>query len=211
MAAWVQRSDMAAGYDPPSASLNPPAQPLLPESTWTRPNSECPYPGRWRAVDAYATETEVTALVAAFVRALQPDLVVETGSWIGTTTEAIGEALLGNGHGELVSLEIDPDKAALAAKRCQDLPVTVLNISSHAWTPGKPIDFAWFDSSTVDRPAEFRAYRPWMHHRTVVGFHDTGPQHPVRQLIAPLVAEGLMCPPLYLPTPRGVCFARIEE
>jgi hypothetical protein len=47
-----------------------------------------------------------------------------------------------------------------------------------------------------------------MHDRTVVGFHDTGPQHPVRELLHPLEDEGLLAP-IYLPTPRGVCFARV--
>lgn len=182
---------------------------LLRESVFTRPNDECPYPERWSAIDAYATEAEVTELVGAMVRALQPDFVIETGSWVGTTTQAIGEALVRNGHGELVSLELDPEKAGIAATRCAGLPVTVLNISSLDYVPMKPVDFAWLDSSTADRPREIRQYLPWMTARTVIGVHDTGPQHPVRALLAPLEAEGLLRP-LYLPTPRGVCFARIE-
>jgi hypothetical protein len=182
---------------------------LLPESTWTVPRADCPQPGRWHAPDAYATETEVSALVAAFVRALQPDFVVETGSWIGTTAAAIGRALRDNGQGELVSLETDLVKARVAARLCEGLPVQVANTSSLVWAPDRPVDFAWFDSDTAARPQEFRRYRPWMHSGTVVGFHDTGPQHPVRDLLAPLVAEGLLGAPLFLPTPRGVCFARV--
>jgi hypothetical protein len=85
----------------------------------------------------------------------------------------------------------------------------VLTTSSLDYTPEQPIDFAWFDSDTRARPEEFRRYLPWMHDRTVVGFHDTGPQHAVRALLAPLEADGLLVSPLYLPTPRGVCFARV--
>jgi hypothetical protein len=180
----------------------------MPESTWTKPRPECPHPERWTAVDAMATEVEVTELVAAMVRALQPDYVVETGSWTGDTTEAIGRALVRNGHGELVSLEVDEEKAQMAADRCAGLPVTVLPRSSMAWTPERPVDFAWFDSACELRPQEFLRYSIAMHGRTVVGFHDTGSHHPVRELLVPLEREGLLAP-LYLPTPRGVCFARV--
>jgi predicted O-methyltransferase YrrM len=142
------------------------------------------------------------------VRALQPELVVETGSWIGTTAAAIGNALRSNGHGRMVTLEIDPHLAKRTRDRVGGLPVTVLNQSSLGWTPDAPIDFAWFDSDAHRRHDEFLAYLPWMHARTVVGFHDTGPQHPVRPFLDRLVADGVLEAPLYLPTPRGVCFAR---
>lgn len=181
----------------------------VPESTWTPPRPDCPHPERWSSVDAQATEVEVTEIVAAMVRALQPDFVVETGSWVGTTSQAIGEALQRNGRGRLVSLEVNPHVAQLAAHSCEGLPVTVLTQSSLDYTPEQPIDFAWFDSDITARPLEFRAYLPHMHSRTVVGFHDTGPQHRVRSLLEPLEAEGLLVSPLYLPTPRGVCFARV--
>src|SRR6266567_421631 len=182
---------------------------LLPESTWTPSRPDCPYPERWSSVDAYATESEVTELVAAMVRALQPEFVIETGSWVGTTTQAIGEALVRNGHGELISLEISPDMCQRANQRCAGLPVTVLPTSSLDFMPTRPVDFAWFDSDPRLRPVEFEQYLPWMHARTVVGFHDTGPQHPVRALLAPLEAAGVLTP-LYLPTPRGVCFSRVN-
>lgn len=181
----------------------------VPESTWTPARPDCPFPERWSSVDAQATEVEVTELVATMVRALQPDFVVETGSWVGTTSQAIGEALQRNGRGQLVCLEINPYVAQIAANSCNGLPVTVLTTSSLNYTPEQPIDFAWFDSDTRVRPEEFRRFLPWMHDRTVVGFHDTGPQHAVRALLEPLEAEGLLVSPLYLPTPRGVCFARV--
>jgi len=181
---------------------------VFPESTWTPARPDCPHPQRWSATDADSTETEVTALVAALVVALQPDYVVETGTCVGNTAEAIGRALLRNGQGQLVTLEVDPVRAEQSRRRCDGLPVTVLGRSSLDWMPELPVDFAFFDSDPVARPLEFRRYLPWMHDRTVVGFHDTGPQHPVRELLAPLEHEGLLVSPLYLPTPRGVCFAR---
>lgn len=181
----------------------------LPESTFTAPRPDCPNPDRWHATDAYATEDEVTALVAAMVVALQPDYAIETGTHIGNTAEAIGRALAVNGHGRLVTLEIDPVLADRAASRLAGLPVDVVHASSLAWLPDRPVDFAWFDCDAHRRQDAFTHLRPYMHDRTVVGFHDTGPQHPVRGYLDELVALGVLEGPLYLPTPRGVCFARV--
>jgi predicted O-methyltransferase YrrM len=155
-----------------------------------------------------STECEVTALVAAFVVALQPELVLETGTAFGQTAKAISRALLANGHGRLVTLETDPGRVTLSRARCAGLPVQVLEMSSLDYTPDAPVDFVWFDSLVELRPVELRRYLPYLSPRAVVGFHDTGPQHPLRHLLAPLEAEGLLVSPLYLPTPRGVCFAR---
>lgn len=178
---------------------------MLREDVFTSPRLDCPHPEYWTATDGDSTEIEVTGLVAAFVRALQPETVLETGTAFGQTAEAIGRALQANGHGQLISLEPDPERAALARQRCQGLPVVILEAPSLSHTPNRPIDFAWFDSLLHLRADEFRRFRPWMHRRTVVGFHDTGPQHPVRRLLADLPLF-----PLYLPTPRGVCFARVH-
>ena len=180
------------------------------EAAFTLARPDCPHPDRWHATDPYSTENEVTALVAALVTALQPDTVVETGTFVGNTAEAIGRALRANGHGHLTTLEVDRDLAEQAAQRCAGLPVTVLNVSSLQYEPPQLIDFAWFDCDAHRRQDAFRHLLPWMHSRTVVGFHDTGPQHPVRELLNPLVAGGLLVSPLFLPTPRGVCFARVE-
>lgn len=187
-----------------------PEPPLRTENTWTAPRPDCPHPEHWHAPDAQGTEAEVTELVAAMVRALQPGLVVETGTHLGATAEAIGYALHRNGHGHLFTIEIDAQLAAQAMDRVAHLPVTVERMSSLTWVPPGPIDFAWLDSDAHRRQLEVRAYLPWMHDRTVVGIHDTGPQHPVRGLLQPLEDEGLLLSPLYLPTPRGVCFARVR-
>lgn len=182
--------------------------PILSEVTWTAPRAHCPHPERWHATDQDSTEIEVSALVAAFVTALRPDFVVETGTNIGLTAQAVGRALADAGHGRLVTLETDPDFADIARERCIGLPVDVLHMSSLDYQPDQPIDFAWFDSLVQIRALEYVRYLPVMHDRTVVGFHDTGPQHPVTGYLDQLVADGLMTEPLYLPTPRGVGFAR---
>jgi hypothetical protein len=182
---------------------------LVAESAFTSPRPDCPRPERWHATDDQSTECEVTALVAAMVTALQPDFVVETGTCMGNTAEAIGKALLANGQGQLVSLEVHPARVAVGRRKCRHLPESILAMSSVEYVPEQPIDFAFFDSLAPLRTREFERYLPWMHRRTVVGFHDTGPHHPVRELLRPLEEKGLLVSPLYLPTPRGVMFARV--
>lgn len=184
--------------------------PLASEARFTPPREECPSPQYWNSADSDSTECEVTALIAAFVVALQPEFCIETGTAFGQTSEAIGKALQANKHGRLVSLEMDQARVQSSRQRCAGLPVEIRFQSSLDYTPDAPIDFAWFDSLFHLRPQEFRRYLPWMHSRTVVGFHDTGSQHPVRNLLLPLEDEGLIAP-LYLPTPRGVCFARVTQ
>jgi predicted O-methyltransferase YrrM len=173
---------------------------IEPSAPW----HDCPHPELWTAHDGMATEVEVLELVAAMVRATQPEIVVETGAWLGHGSQAIGEALAANGHGHLWTLEVLPDLAVQAAERVAGLPVTVVVCPSLEWTPPGPLDFAWFDSETHLRTAEFEAYRPFMHHRTVVGFHDTAPRHAYRPQ---LDALGIQL--LDLPTPRGVTFGRV--
>ena len=112
------------------------------EDRFTPARPDCPYPQRWHSADSDSTELEVSHLVAAFVRALQPNLVVETGTAWGQTAELIGQALKANGQGRLITLEPDPARAEHSRNRCAGLPVEVLQQSSLDWAPDGPIDFA---------------------------------------------------------------------
>ena len=176
------------------------------ESEFTPPSPHCPSPHLWHAHDGMATEVEVLELVAAFVRALQPEVVIETGTHRGFGAEAIGAALAANGHGLLFTTEIDEALHAEASERCLDLPVACLLMPAREFVPPGPVDFAWFDSETAERVGEFDYYRQFMHDRTVVGFHDTSPHHGYRPS---LDALGIQL--LDLPTPRGVTFGRLRD
>lgn len=180
------------------------------ESEFTPSSDWCPRPEHWHSEDADATEHEVTELVAAFVRALQPELVVETGTYHGHTAKAIGQALVANGHGELVTIEIDHINAARAAQRCRNLPVHVMRGDSTAWTPppGNLIGFGWFDSGLHVRHLEIEGLLPHFAPGAIIGVHDTGPQHPVRGCLNELVYGGHLSP-IHLRTPRGVTFAEV--
>ena len=181
---------------------------MRPESDFTPPSAFCPHPGRWTAIDVESAEREVTELVAALVRALQPDYAVETGTAFGHTAEAIGVALRRNGHGRLVTLEMDETRAAEAEERCAQLPVKVLRRRSLDFVPEAPIQFAWLDSGILDRDRELRRFLPWMAAGTVVAVHDTGPQHPVHARLQEFLREGLVRA-VRLRTPRGVTILEV--
>jgi hypothetical protein len=194
---WFARIDDADGW---SKGL---------ESRFTLPRPDCLHPERWHSDDADSTEHEVTTLVAAFVTALRPDVVVETGSAWGQTAELIGQTLDAAGVGRLYTLEPDTNRAEATRKRCDGLPVDVIEAKSLDWDPVDGIGFAWFDSLPHLRVPEFRHLRPHMTPDAFVGFHDTGPhQGPLRAEIEALEAEGLLLP-VFLPTPRGACFAEV--
>lgn len=177
------------------------------ESAWTKPRPDCPHPERWSSTDPQSTEIEVSELVGTFVRALQPDYVVETGTCLGQTAWVIGVALRANGHGRLDTLETDPERAEHARERCEGLPVDVIEVSSLDFTPDEPIGFAWFDSRPELRIAEFERYRPHLIPGTIVGFHDTSP-HQGSSFGAEVEALS-NTRAIRLRTPRGVTFVEV--
>lgn len=184
------------------------------ESRFTPPRGECDHPERWHSTDADSTEWEVTGLVAAFVKALRPDIVVETGTAWGQTAHAIGEKLAERDPDQsydpkLYTLEVDPARVAYSRRRCEGLPVEVIEMSSLDWEPPGPIGFAWFDSLHQLRVPEFRKFHKHFAPGAFVGFHDTGiHQGDLRRQIAGLEGEGLLFP-MHLPTPRGVTFGEV--
>lgn len=182
----------------------------LRESRWTQPRDSCPRPEWWHAIDYMSTELEVIEAIAALVRALQPEYVVETGTFRAQLTRAVGKALKRNGHGRIVSLEVDDDLVREGRRLCRRLPVEIRPQSSLEFEPEQAIDFAWFDSIRALRDLEFRRYYPWMHQWTIVGFHDTAAHHPTRQLIDELEAEGLLTS-IDFPSPRGFTLGRVSD
>src|SRR3546814_8504702 len=95
------------------------------ESRFTESRKDCPHPERWHSPDSDSTEIEVSRLVATFVEALRPDLVIETGSAFGQTAALIGQVLHTAGVGHLITFEVDSARVAATADRVHGLPVTV--------------------------------------------------------------------------------------
>jgi predicted O-methyltransferase YrrM len=155
----------------------------------------------------------VSALAAAFVTALQPGVVVETGSHTGQTARAIGQALARNGQGRLYTVEFEAQFAEAARAACDGLPVTVIHADSQAWLHSGDVPdgvgFAWVDGLWEHRVPDLEALYPHFTPGAICGIHDTGPQFPwVQEQLAPLAAAGKIRL-LNLRTPRGVTFAQI--
>lgn len=149
--------------------------------------------------------------MADFVTALKPSFVLETGTAFGQTAEAVGRALAANGHGRLVTLEPDPDRLAMARLRVAGLPVSLLAESSLAWEPNELIDFMWLDSLPHLRSLEVQRFRQHASPSCVIGVHDTATHGSIADDLDILASDGVIVPPLYLPTPRGVCFTRYRS
>ena len=93
-------------------------------------------PERWEA------EPEVVVLLASIVKSIQPNYVVETGCYHGTTTKALAEAL---DFGHLDTMDTDISSVTAATGLCCDLPVRVHHCSSLEFVPEQPIGFAFLD------------------------------------------------------------------
>lgn len=177
------------------------------EKTFTPPCNFCPNPEHWNAYDGNATEDEVIDLICGFIRAIQPELIVETGTYLGTTSEIMANALVLNGHGRLITFETNEARCKIAKKRLEGQPAEVINGSILSWTSNSEIGFAWFDSNQNQRVDEFFHVKKWLSKGAVVGFHDTGPQHSVKNHIHKIVNSLNI---ISLRTPRGCCFAQVK-
>lgn len=178
------------------------------EATFSRPTSDCPSPEKWHARDAQATEFEVAHLLAALCVALRPEHVLETGSYLGDTSEEMGRALLGWGH--LDSLESDPAHATTARAACEGLPVTIHITESLEWQPkGYGFDLMFFDSSIEAREHEIRHFSRFATPRAVWALHDTRDPKLMQALVR-LETEATISYLTPLPTPRGLTIGRFS-
>src|SRR5690242_10746515 len=73
-----------------------------------RATPECPHPERWSMYDSMTAEAEGLEFLRTLVTTVKPELVVETGAFLGVSTLWIAEGLKMNGRGRIVSCELDP-------------------------------------------------------------------------------------------------------
>lgn len=73
-----------------------------------RQTPECPHPERWHMYDSMTAEVEVLEFLRTLTTTMKPELVVETGSFLGVSTLWIAEGIRANGFGKIVSCESDP-------------------------------------------------------------------------------------------------------
>jgi predicted O-methyltransferase YrrM len=186
---------------------------LVPE--YHRPTPECPHPERWSMFDSMTAEVEVLEFLRTLVTTAKPNLVVETGTFMGVSTLWIAEALRLNGFGRIISCEYDPQVFATAkekvdASEYRDL-IELRNESSLEMKVEGAIDLFFSDSDMPIREQEVRRYLPQISPFGLILMHDASSHlKQVRDAALKLEQEGLISVVL-LPTPRGLVVAQKRE
>ena len=186
---------------------------LLPE--YHRATPECPHPERWQMYDSMTAEAEVLEFLRTLVTTVKPELIVETGSFLGVSTLWMAEGLRANGFGRIVSCEFDPVVFAKAKERVAGSGladwIELRNESSLEMRVEGTIDLFFSDSDTPIRAAEVRRFLPQIRPTGLILMHDASTHmKTVRDAAFALEAEGLMsC--VFLPTPRGLVVGQRRE
>jgi len=176
------------------------------------PTPECPHPERWRMYDAMTAEVEVLEFLKTLVTTIKPNLVVETGTFMGVSTLWIAEGLKQNGFGRVITCEFDPKTHAAAKRRFDESGLTEwidcrLGSSLELKIDGT-IDILFSDSDLSLREKEVRRFLPQVNPNGVILMHDASSHLKiVREAALRLEHEGLISV-LFLPTPRGLVLAQ---
>ncbi|MGA8220031.1 MAG: class I SAM-dependent methyltransferase [Candidatus Acidiferrales bacterium] len=186
---------------------------LQPE--YSQPTPECPHPERWRMYDSMTAEFEVLDFLKALVVAVKPELVVETGTFLGTSTLRIAEGLRENGFGRIITCENDPKVFEEAKKRFEKSGladwIELRNESSLEMKIEGTIDLLYCDSDLPLRETEVRWFLPQINPNGLILMHDASSAlKTVREGAQKLEREGLLSVVL-LPTPRGLVIAQKRE
>lgn len=182
---------------------------------WIPSTPECAHPERWQMLDPQSAEMEVLDLLEALIKAVKPELIVETGTFIGHSAIRMARALQANGFGRIVTIEYDP---AVFAKARQNIDASGLagwieyrNASSLETRITGAIDLLYSDSDVSIREQEVRRFLPQIKPRGLVLIHDSSSHfRVVREAALRLEAEGLLSVVL-LSTPRGLCIAQKRQ
>jgi len=177
-----------------------------------RATPECPAPQNWSMIDSMTAELEVLEFLATLVTTVKPKLVVETGSFLGVSTEWIARGMERNGFGKVISCEYDPVVYTRANDRLAASPLSrfieLRNQSSLEMTIDGTIDLFFSDSDMPIREQEVKRFLPQINPNGLILMHDASSHHKVvRDAARSMEAEGLLSV-VFLPTPRGLAIAQ---
>src|SRR5271165_3335816 len=165
--------------------------------------------------DSMTAEVEVLEFLRTLVTTIKPNLVVETGTFLGVSTLWIAEAMRMNGFGRIISCEYDSQVFAAAKEKIEtsafrDL-IDLRNESSLEMKVDGPIDLFFSDSDMPIREQEVRRYLPQISPFGLILMHDASSHlKQVREAALKLERDGLLSVVL-LPTPRGLVVAQKRE
>ena len=185
------------------------------EPEWHRATPECPHPERWHMFDSMTAEVEVLEFLRTLVTTVKPQLIVETGTFIGVSTIWMAEGLKQNGFGKIVTVEHDPVVFAKAKEKIEASGlakwIEFRNESSLDMKVEGTIDILYSDSDLPIREQEVRRFLPQIATGGLILMHDANSHEAiVRQAALKLEAEGLLSVVL-LPTPRGLVLAQKRQ
>ena len=186
------------------------------ESRFTPSSYFCPHPEYYHSPDSEATEWEVSEFIGALVRIVQPEYVVETGTYHGHTSLEIAAALHDNGHGHLVTIESNQNEYEQARGYLGtyvDSWVTTIHGNTMDFIPQKPIDLAFFDSWQEGRHEEFLRYHGMgmLPRDAIVAFHDSAPHHQVYKHVYRNLIEPGYIKTIEFHTPRGLLLGQVQK
>lgn len=179
----------------------------------TGQTSNCKNPQLFSMNSRVGSETEVHSFLKALTVMLKPGLILETGTYEGDGTIAFAEGVVQNGFGQVVSIECNVDLARTARHKLSSYPVEVVACNSLEYIPIGPIDLLFLDSKRMLRREEFLRFRPFLHNKSVIIWHDSSyrPQnHAVFDAVNELYEAGVI-DRLLLPTPRGITLSMLKE
>lgn len=182
---------------------------------YTPPTPECPRPELWHMLDSQTTEVEVLDFLKTLVTTLKPNLIVETGTFLGHGTLKLAEGVRENGFGRVITVEFDPEIRRRALTRFENAGLSPwiesrLESSLDSVIDGA-IDLLYSDSHLANREAEIRRLLPQLSPSGLLVIHDASSHFKiVREAAFRLEAEGLISA-VFLPTPRGVVVAQRRE
>jgi predicted O-methyltransferase YrrM len=140
----------------------------------------------FHAIDSRSTELEVLNFINALVCLFKPDVALETGSFLGFGTCAIGAGLKSNGRGHLFSLEIDRTHLEWAREHLRQFDASLEQFVSFVHERSldfigryrdAPFDFVFIDTELDIRMSELTLLeqRGLLAPGAVCIVHDTSP------------------------------------
>ncbi len=186
-----------------------------PKPEYHRATLECPHPERWRMFDTMTAEIEVLEFLKCLMTTVKPNIVVETGTFMGVSTVYMAEGIKQNGFGKIVTCEPDQAIFAKAKQKIEGAGLgkwvdyqceSSLNVKISG-----TIDILFCDSMPELREPEVRYFLPQINPHGLILMHDASSHlKTVREAALRMEQEGLISVVL-LPTPRGLVMAQKRE
>jgi predicted O-methyltransferase YrrM len=132
--------------------------------------------GHFTMADDGGVETQTGTFLYGLLNILQPELVLETGTYTGVSAMYMGQALKDNGHGHIITLEISPVHKERAERLWVQTGVspfvTCQQVASLEYQTSSQFDFIFLDSEPEFRFKELVKFYPNLKPGGYIFIHD---------------------------------------